>query len=476
MAEAFAGESDIDATAPVVSNRAPADLSIGNLLDDNVSFKVDDPGGAGVVQATIDVTVEGNNAIVNGVFQTGYDGVGSSISASGDGFDVVIDPTSNFPSHTPIIVTVYAEDADENVVNDSWTFEAGDIIAPTIQNQVPAVSSTGADLDADVIFDVIDDSADPNATGVDITTLNVFINGTPVVINNVAEPGYTVSSTPITDGYQVTVGHDDIFSPFSVIGLNVKIDDNDGNSANVSWSFTTTEGDIITPTLKAVGDNEKVTLTWSVPETVLKYEWRLRKGTSGFPTNPGEGFEVFSDPIAESFVDTDVENGKRYFYTIFLVRRLDDDNQPVYVPYDVAASDDAVPRLIVAPDPVETEYIPQRGELAPLVDPLPGASVRSDTGRELSYNVDIGSIIRSPVNGVLTRYDVAGGHRLDVQRGDLVFSFYPVRAVAPDGQVAQGGLIARAPSSGITVTISKLPGRYIKPTYALLSIEKRDGS
>jgi hypothetical protein len=95
---------------------------VGVLVDTNVSFTVlDNVGGSGVDQTSIDVDLNGTPVIVNGVFQAGYTG---SFTPNGNGFDVVINPDVDFAGSLLVTVDVHAEDlaVPPNTVDDSWDF------------------------------------------------------------------------------------------------------------------------------------------------------------------------------------------------------------------------------------------------------------------------------------------------------------------------------------------------------------------
>jgi hypothetical protein len=109
-------------TGPTITNEQPPPSGTG-APETNIYFELDDDI-SGVVEATIDCTIDGIDAIINGVIQAGY---GGSIVPDGTtrGFDVDIDPPGTFSPGDTIPVTVYCEDASGAPLNASYSFTIG---------------------------------------------------------------------------------------------------------------------------------------------------------------------------------------------------------------------------------------------------------------------------------------------------------------------------------------------------------------
>ena len=79
-------------TPPVVVSRSPAPDTNEVAVNSNISFEIDD-NDSGVNIGTINVTIEGIHAVINGVIQSGYQG---SVTPDGSGgYDVAINPGTN---------------------------------------------------------------------------------------------------------------------------------------------------------------------------------------------------------------------------------------------------------------------------------------------------------------------------------------------------------------------------------------------
>lgn len=237
MPDVFLGEFGIDVEPPFISNRSPANLATGVLRNTDISFDVKDVGGSGVSLSSLDVVVDGANAILAGVFQPGFSG---TITPIVDGYAVVINPNTDFPFSYLVSVSVDATDIGPvpNVMTtDSWSFTSlDDNIAPVINNLFPADLSINIPLGSFVSFDIVDlDSPVPQST------INLTLNGADAILGGIAQPGFAASFVPILGGFSVSV------NPATDFALNLLVtavaSGTDSalvpNLASASWSFTT---------------------------------------------------------------------------------------------------------------------------------------------------------------------------------------------------------------------------------------------
>lgn len=108
-----------DTTSPTISNRVPGDSASNISKDSNIYFELDDDN-SGVDQSSLTVTVGGNTAILSGSCQTGYACIISSDGSNG--YDVTINPNSDFNYSASISVYMSVEDVSNNALTSSWTF------------------------------------------------------------------------------------------------------------------------------------------------------------------------------------------------------------------------------------------------------------------------------------------------------------------------------------------------------------------
>jgi hypothetical protein len=114
-----------DVSDPVIDSNSPT--GSGASKDANVLFSTKDVGGSGIDPDTINATIGGSNAIVNGVFQSGWDGPASAITPNAfDGYDVVIDKTTDYPSSVSISVNTSVQDNDGHTGLLNWSFQVVD--------------------------------------------------------------------------------------------------------------------------------------------------------------------------------------------------------------------------------------------------------------------------------------------------------------------------------------------------------------
>ena len=68
--------------------------------------------------------------------------------------------------------------------------------------------------------------------------------------------------------------------------------------------------------LRSFYENKALKLMWKLPEDGRIVSLKIRKSTSSFPVYITDGIEVYNQ-MGDSFLDTDVEAGLNYYYTVF---------------------------------------------------------------------------------------------------------------------------------------------------------------
>lgn len=114
----------------------------------------------------------------------------------------------------------------------------------------------------------------------------------------------------------------------------------------------------------ATAGDKKITLDWNNPSDADFKGVRILKSEKFYPSDIWDG-EIIYDGKANSFIDNDVENGKRYYYTIFSYDKSGN--------YSSGAIASAVPQSeegpIIVP-PVLPEDIPSEIPISPEIDKL----------------------------------------------------------------------------------------------------------
>lgn len=248
-----------DTNGPIISNRHPAIGEVEVAINSDVGFYITDPSGSGVDITKLDVHIDSIPVLIDGVIQSGWNGISSGIEAVTDGYHVVVDPYgSNASDYNQIhVVTIDGYDYADNHTNDIYTFATiSDPNAPTLANFDPAPGEVEVPVATNISFDITD-----VVSGVDITRLDMFVNGIPAITDGTITSPFADTGSgivPIADGYTVTL---DLFSDFWWNELeDVIIDGYDyaDNHIHYEYTFLTkvdVNGPVITPVrpLNSVG-------------------------------------------------------------------------------------------------------------------------------------------------------------------------------------------------------------------------------
>jgi hypothetical protein len=233
---------------PFIINEFPPNGTIDRPRNTNLSFRIDDvESGIDLNSVFVEVSVDGGpfvDVLVNGLFQVGFQGPGSSIVAGGTaGYDITIDPEADFANFAPVVWNVSGDDQAPipNSVSEQFTFNTEDDLDPFITNRIPPPGSTDVstlvtvtfklnDLDNQVVQSLINVTVDEGSGAVPVITNGVFIapyNG----------PG----SSLVSDGFNwiVTVDKTSAFTDEVVIEWTAIYEDAKGNQTTDVWQWDT---------------------------------------------------------------------------------------------------------------------------------------------------------------------------------------------------------------------------------------------
>jgi hypothetical protein len=217
-----------DNIPPTLSNLSPANTAISVAKNAAISFSLGDD--TQVLSNLLSVQIAGVGAIVNGVIQGGYTG---SIVANGTGYNVTVAPTNGFSYNQVVSVQVIFQDTTTNTVTNTSSFTVmSDNVPPTLYGQNPVNGATGVSRSSAVCFIVDDDTA------VNLSTLNLSIDGVNAISGGSAQSGYLLATSPTNHGYYVTVTPTTIFNYNQAVTMTVSVKDNAGNLMTGSWNFT----------------------------------------------------------------------------------------------------------------------------------------------------------------------------------------------------------------------------------------------
>lgn len=216
-----------EASAPFLNNQSPAPGSgpVGNLLNTNIDFRVNDTAtdpNSGVKIDTLRVRIRRGaaqpfeDAIIAGVFQLGFTGTITPVGGTNtEGiyyfqYNVVIDPATDLFDADTTSVRVEVDDTKPtpNHLDTTYSFqiEQADQTPPYVNNQDPEPSESNVAGDTDIYIEIHDDDVGVDQNSIDIV---VSIDGTPsnAVLNGVIQPGWLGGSffSFLPDGYSYTL-------------------------------------------------------------------------------------------------------------------------------------------------------------------------------------------------------------------------------------------------------------------------------
>ncbi|NPV01402.1 MAG: starch-binding protein [Brevinematales bacterium] len=223
-----------DNIKPTLANGSPALGANNQLPGVNVSFQLDD--NIQVALAQIQAKIGGTNAIVNGSLQAGY---GGSITANGNGYNVLINPNTDFNYSQAVNVWVQFKDNQGNTTTTNWGFTVkADDVAPGISNRTPVPSAVDQLRSVNILFDVYDN------VQINSSTLNVQVNGASAISGGGFQSGYAGSVSAVGTGYRVTINPTADFNYDQTVSVQVSVQDMQGNPFSTSYSFTIKADDV----------------------------------------------------------------------------------------------------------------------------------------------------------------------------------------------------------------------------------------
>jgi hypothetical protein len=224
-----------DDSDPAINGQNPADAASDVSRDSNIYFELDD-ADLGIDSSSLTVTIGGTAAISTGSCQTGY---ACTIAQDGFGYNVTINPDTDFSYDASVTVDVSVDDYPGNNGTDSWTFtigseSGGDSISPTISNRSPASLASDVARNTNIYFELDDDSS-----GVDSSSLTTTVGGNTAITNGSCQTGYSCTITADgSGGYNITINPDSDFSYDASVSIGVSVEDISNNALTSSWTFT----------------------------------------------------------------------------------------------------------------------------------------------------------------------------------------------------------------------------------------------
>ena len=220
-----------DTTSPWLSVKNPAENSSNIALNSNVYFELDDDL-SGVNLNTLNVYFDTTTQVVlSGLFQAGY--TGTTIDDGAGGYDVTINPDTNFSFGQSVEVSVQVYDIANNAMPAvNYNFIAA--LTPQVSGQAPAPAENNVPLDSDIFFRIDDYDDD-----YDSTSLYVTIEGDAAILGGALQVGFSGAITYDTTGANVTINPGSNFTYGQVVDLTIDASDLQSNvMPTFSYNFT----------------------------------------------------------------------------------------------------------------------------------------------------------------------------------------------------------------------------------------------
>jgi hypothetical protein len=256
-----------DITGPVVTALSPTSGQTNVAIATDVSMNINDLA-SGVSLNTIRVTLNTTLVFSNGAAQDVVN-YPLSIVASGNGYNLNINPTTDFANSATITLQVSARDISGNITNTSYSFTtiaAGpvDTTPPTTNSHSPVRAATGVSANGSIVVHVVD-----TGVGVSQNTIVMTVSGntvSPVITGTAADYTLTYAFNNYTAG--------------ATINVTVAASDVSGNAMTLdSYYFVIYSAPVVVttnyiapypisvPTIFDPGVAQTTTLMWPLSET-----------------------------------------------------------------------------------------------------------------------------------------------------------------------------------------------------------------
>jgi len=183
-----------------ITGVSPAAGSKNADVDSLVEFTIVDDGN-GINISTLIVEVSGTRAIDNNVFQPGFEGAFSEVTADGSNYSVVIHQEADFSVGQVVSVKVQIKPISGLYFNKSYSFS-------TVPSEPVLLLSSPTNKDILVTPQMFFLKFEDTVNAINISSLNVTINNDEVVTSGVIEAEYNGNDArlvSVTNGIEVTM-------------------------------------------------------------------------------------------------------------------------------------------------------------------------------------------------------------------------------------------------------------------------------
>lgn len=262
--------------SPVVTF-SPIDGATGLNRNQNITVTITDT--LGVDQYSVDISVNGNQAVSNGLSVAPFDVYRTdivTIPGIVDGHSYLIDTELDFDFNETVEILVTASDLYDNITSATSSFTTlKDNTAPTITNISPRDEQIEVSLAPDIAFTI--------RHGYDIAfdETDVVVNGEYALQNGLVQSGYSLVISRISDGVLGVEPGD---------GYHIYLTRTDG------WAYNETVEIVIETCDRGQGNLATETVTWyTISPEVPVFEVIPGPGDTDVALDINLEFEAFAD-------------------------------------------------------------------------------------------------------------------------------------------------------------------------------------
>ena len=226
-----------------LSGQSPAEGATNVDLDSIIEFVILDDD-SGIDSSSLIVEISGARAVDNLEFSTGFDGAFSDISVIDAGLSVTIDPEVDLKVGTVVVVKIQVKNLDGEYYNTEYLFK----VIPSEPVLYLSSPESGDLIKSDqVLFLKFVDEID----GVDASSINVWLNDLPIVVDGSFEQYFDGTTSAIVEdssGTSVRIEPTESFLNGAYI-LRYSVKDTSGNKLRGMVTYSVDLPEVVLPSV-----------------------------------------------------------------------------------------------------------------------------------------------------------------------------------------------------------------------------------
>mgnify|MGYP001401154198 CR=1 FL=1 len=214
-----------------ISDQSPSEGEKNVSLDSLIEFAIKDDGTQ-IETSSLIVEINGIRAIDGSSFVNGFAGSSSAITSTSSGLSIAIDPETDLKVGKVYLVKIQVQNKKQKFYNFDYAFK-------TTPKEPVLISASPADGDTLTSSQILFLEFKDNVDDVNVSTIDVYLNGLLIVSSGVFQAGFDSSLSEIkktTNGAIVRIDPSDQLQNGSY-NLIYYIDDTSGNTLRGDLSF-----------------------------------------------------------------------------------------------------------------------------------------------------------------------------------------------------------------------------------------------